>query len=578
MVQIDYSRDSLLTRFALETLKDRYLLPGETPQDGFARAASAYADDEDHAQRLYDYASNLWFMFSTPILSNGGTERGLGISCYLNHIDDSRNGIIEHWKENTFLASLGGGVGACWGDIRSDGTGTSSGSVSTGSIPFLKTVDSQFLAVAQGKTRRGSYAAYQNIDHPEIEEFITIRKTTGGDSNRKCPNIHNAVNITDEFMESVIAGRDWNLIDPHSKKVTKTLKARDLFRLILETRISKGEPYIHFIDTANKHLPESLKVLGLRINTSNLCQEVELPTSKDRTAVCCLSSVNLEKYDEWKDHLTFISDLIKMLDNVIENFIQTAPPELWRAVASAKGERSLGLGAMGFHSYLQKLNIPFEGPLASGINRKIFSQLKAQATEASKELYNKKGPAGDLRNERNAHLMAIAPNASSSIICGEASPSIEPFRANAYTHKTLSGSFYIKNKYLQQRLEELGKNTDETWTSIIGNGGSVTHLEFLSDWDKEVFKTAIEIDQHWIIQHAADRQEYICQGQSINLFFLANTNVQYLYDVHIAAYKKGIKGLYYLKSESIQRPDLISQQIERITRKETEEDCFSCQG
>lgn len=882
MVQIDYLRDALLTPFGIETLKDRYLLPEEkSPQDAFARAASAFADNEAHAQRLYDYASKLWFMFSTPILSNGGTTRGLPISCFLSQVGDERLAITEHWTENMFLASSGGGIGCVdketefltengwktidsykdgdtvcvvdpktreasfefpekylegpsgnlyklsnshnsivvsnnhrnyvstgsnnynfvktdeliqrgiskfrfsskfktnqkgisftddeirfmvalaadgterrtqdyikfafrrfrkiermreilerldidykcvvdkegtyefhihnyglkklplnftnfgqasnsqlkviadelgywdgsfdlrthnvsfsttkqdeadfvqyvlsvvydgksslgfkrkgeivarrtssistvfnnieefetvdgkqycfttstgmwlarrggfifltgnsdWSLLRSNGTSTSKGSKSNGIIPFLKTVDAEIGAVSQGGTRRGSYVAYLNISHPEIEEHINIRKANGGDINRKCLGVgfHNAVNIPDSFMEAAKDNRDWNLVDPHTGKITKTVKARKLWEQLLETRVATGEPYFHFIDESNRNLPEYLKELDLYINGSNLCCEIYLPTSPERTAVCCLSSVNLETYDDWKDDPLFIEDIIRMLDNVLDVFIKDAPKELWRAVASAKGERSLGLGAMGFHSYLQGKNIPFEGPLAAGINMKMFSHMEEKAKWATRTLYKERGPGNDMGDScarRNSHLIAIAPNASSSIVCGNASPSIEPYRANAFTQKTLSGSSLLKNKYLGEKLEEYGKNDEETWRSIMVNHGSVQHLDFLNDWDKDVFKTAIEIDQHWIIQHAADRQPYICQGQSVNLFFPANSHKKYIHDVHLAAWEKKLKGLYYLRSESAQRSEVVSKQIERIRRPEAEE-CFSCQG
>lgn len=579
MVKIDYSRDSLLTDFGKETLKDRYLMPGEaSPQDAFARAAVAFSDDEDHAQRMYDYASKLWFMFSTPILSNGGTKRGLGISCYLSAIGDSRREIAEHWTENMFLASMGGGIGSYAGQLRGNGTGTSSGSQSGGSIPFLKVVDSEILAVSQGKTRRGSFAFYQDINHPDIEESITIRKPTGGDPNRKCLNIHHGMNITHEFMEAVKYGKPWDLIDPHSKEIKKTINARRLWELLLETRMQTGEPYLHFIDTTNEALPETQKQLGLKVVNSNLCSEVTLVANEDRTAVCCLSSVNLETYEEWKDDPKFIDDLVRFLDNVLTSFIKEAPPELKKAVYSAIQERSIGIGAMGFHSFLQKNMIPFAGPLAIGLNDKIFETIKNRAILATENLAVERGSPPDAlwRKIRNLHLLAIAPNASSSIICGETSPSIEPLRANAFTQKTLSGSFLVKNKFLEKLLKEKGRNTQDIWTSIIVNKGSVQHLDFLDDWEKDVFKTAGEIDQHWIIELAARRQKYICQSQSVNLFFSPDVDVKYIHDVHFSAWEKGLKSLYYLRSESVRKPR-VSEKIERVVRQDAE-DCFSCQG
>jgi ribonucleoside-diphosphate reductase alpha chain len=583
-IEIDYSRDSLITPFGLATLKDRYLIPRETsPQEAFARAATAYADDLEHAQRLYDYASKLWFMFSTPVLSNGGTEKGLGVSCYLNYVPDSRKGLTEHYTENAFLSSLGGGIGGYWGHVRSDGSSTSKGSVSSGSIPFIKVVDSEIMAFHQGGSRRGSYVICQDIGHSESEECINIRKPTGGDINRKALNLHNAINLPDAFMEAVDKGKQWDLRDPHSGNVTKTVSAREMWQLILETRVSTGEPYMLWVDTVNRFSSLSHQELNLKIYQSNLCHEIVQPTNDERTAVCCLSSVNLELYDEWKYNELFIEDLIRMLDNVISDFVSKAPPELNKAAFSASMERSLGLGAMGFHFYLQKNNIPFESPIAKGINLKQFELVKTRALAASEKLAEEKGAAPDItaagveKPRRNVYLIAIAPNASSSIICGETSPSIEPCRANAFTHKTMSGSFLVKNKFLEQRLEQYSRNDEDTWKSIITNAGSVQHLDFLTDWEKDVFKTALEIDQHWIIQHAADRQPFICQSQSLNLFFPANTNIKYLHSVHMMAWKSGVKSLYYCRSESISRPDLISKQIERVQRNDYEE-CISCSG
>lgn len=581
-MNIDYSRDSLLTSFAKETLKDRYMIPGEgSPQDAFARAAKAYADNEQHAQRLYDYCSNLWFMFSTPILSNGGTERGLPISCYLQSVDDSRKGILDHYTESGWLSSMGGGLGAYWGNIRSSGSKTSKGSMSFGVVPFQKILDALVMAFAQGGTRRASYSYYMPIDHSEVEESISARKPTGGDANRKLLNLHNAVCLTDDFMDAVKAGADWDLKDPHSKKVTKTVKARDLWQLILETRMATGEPYIFFTDTVNKLRPEAYKQLGLWVSASNLCSEITLSTSAERTAVCCLSSVNLEKFDEWKDHPTFIEDLVRMLDNVITSFATKAPTELWRAVYSAIRERSVGLGAMGFHSYLQNNNIPFEGPLAVGQNLKMFSHINAQAMAATRLLAKERGPAPDSTLEdpvRNIHVMAVAPNASTGILCNT-SPSIEPLVANAFTQKTLSGSFLVKSAALERLLESKGLNTDETWQSIIVNDGSVQHLDFLDSWEKDVFKTAFELDQHWIVQHASDRTKYICQAQSTNLFFPPDVNLSYLNSVHMKAWEVGCKTLYYLRSKALRNADKVSERIERIVRKEQEEEtCFSCQG
>lgn len=578
-MKIDYSRDQLLTEFGRATLLDRYLLPGEdSPQDAFARAAKAFATNEAHAQRIYDYASKLWFMFSTPILSNGGTKRGLPISCYLNHVDDSRTGLLSHYTENGWLASMGGGIGGNWSSVRSDGSRTSSGGRSTGIIPFMHVVDSQMLAFSQGLTRRGSYAAYLEISHPEIEEFINMRKPSGGDVHRKCLNLHHGVNITNHFMLHVRHGLEWKLIDPHAREVIKTVDARTLWQTLLETRIATGEPYIHWVDTSNNAMPKSQKALGLKVTQSNLCSEIVLPTDNDRTAVCCLSSVNLEKYDEWKSDDRFISDIIEFLDNVITYFCDTAPDTLFRAVHSARSERSLGLGAMGFHSYLQKVGLPFEGPIAVGINKQMFAHIKGQAVEATKRLAVERGAPSDSDGSvRNLHLMAIAPNASSSIICGTTSPSIEPFRANAFTHKTMSGSFLVKNKYLEARLEVYGRNNDETWKSIVTNKGSVQHLDFMLPEDKKIFRTAIEIDQRWIVKHAADRQPYICQAQSVNLFFPADVDVKYLNEVHFQAWESDLKTLYYLRSETIQRAEVVDKKVE-LKKREDADECWSCQG
>ncbi len=583
---IDYNRDELLTDFGKTTLKDRYLLPQEeSPQDGFMRAAKAFSDNDEMADRVYNYASKLWFMFSTPILSNGGTKRGMPISCFLNYVGDSREGLTGHYTENAWLASVGGGIGGYWGDVRSDGTATSGGSQSSGSIPFLHVVDSEVLAFSQGKTRRGSYAAYMDISHPEIIEFMEMRKPSGGDVHRKCLNLHHGVNLSNEFMQLIdhcvkepTYDDSWNLIDPHTKKVVRTVSARDLWQKILETRVATGEPYVSFIDTVNESLPEPQKKLGLRVNHSNLCTEITLPTNENRTAVCCLSSVNLEKYDEWKNDTLFVPDLIRFLDNVLQHFIDNAPDELFRARFSAASERSLGLGAMGFHAYLQSKGIPFESALAKSLNLKIFKKMKEQAVEESKRLAIKRGEAPDMENTgmRNAHLLAIAPNASSSIICGTTSPSIEPYRANAYVQKTMSGSFLVKNKYLEKLLEKKEINNDKTWTSILANRGSVLHIKELSDYEKDTFKTAIEINQQWVIEHAADRQQYICQGQSVNVFVPADVNIKELHDIHMLAWKKKLKTLYYCRSEAIKRAELVSKKIERTIIPEA--DCLACEG
>ena len=531
-IKIDYEADEYLDSFALSTLKDRYLWENEThAQEAFARASifgSTYKGhtDYDLAQRLYTYASRFWFMFSTPILSNGGTSRGLPISCFLNFVPDSRNGLSSHYDENIWLASGGGGIGGCWSNVRSNGVDTANGSKSTGSIPFMHVVDSQMLAFNQGVTRRGSYAAYTDVSHPEVEEFINMRKTTGGDLNRKCLNLHNAINISNEFLEAVKLDKEWRLIDPKTNTAVKTISARDLWFQIIQTRMETGEPYLVNLDICNEALPEEQKKLGLEIKQSNLCSEITLPTNEERTAVCCLSSVNLEHFDEWSKEDNFISDLITMLDNVLQNFIDGVKDQggYSKAAYSAMRERSVGLGAMGFHSYLQKNNIAFESMWASSFNNKAFSFIKDRASAATRQLAEDRGECPDMKGsgKRNSHLLAVAPNASSSIICGGTSPSIEPNRANVYTHKTLTGSFKVRNKYLDDPLFELvptKKKREEIWKDITAHEGSVQHLDILSDSQKEIFKTAPEINQIWIIEHASLRQKYICQSQSVNLFF-----------------------------------------------------------
>ena len=588
-VKIDFSKDKLLDDFALATLKDRYMVGDETsPQEAFARAAMAFADDEDHAQRLYDYVSKLWFMFATPVLSNGGTRRGLPISCFLNYVDDSREGITDHFVENAFLSSFGGGIGGTWSDVRSMGSKTSKGSESTGVIPFVKVVDSEMLAFSQGVTRRGSYAGYLHMSHPEIEEFLDVRKPTGGDVNRKCTNLHHAVVVPDTFMELIHRASkeqdfsdDWDLIDPHSGEVRKTVSARALWVKILQNRIETGEPYLMFEDAVQNALPDFQKRKGLKVHHSNLCSEITLATDEERTAVCCLSSVNLEYYDDWKDVPSFIPDLVRMLDNVLTYFIDNAPSQLEKAKFSAFRERSIGLGAMGFHAYLQKNNIPFESGLAGGTNLEMFNYIKSHADTTTRKLAQERGacPDDDSASVRNAHLLAIAPNASSSIICGNTSPSIEPYRANAYTQKTKSGSNLVKNKYLDAIIKEKvsEQEYDNVWKSIVANRGSVQHLDIIDDWTKDVFKTAVEINQSWIIEHASQRQPFICQSQSVNLFFPPDVNKADLHNVHMLAWAKNLKTLYYLRSEAISRADNVTSQAKREIIFE-QSDCLSCEG
>ena len=589
-IEIDLRRDRYLSEFSIKTLQDRYLVNGETsPQQAFARAAKAFADDEAHAQRLYDYASKLWFMFSTPILSNGGTSRGLPISCFLNYVDDSRTGITSHYTENAFLSSVGGGVGGYWGDVRSVGSKTSAGSESTGVIPFMKVVDAEMLAFSQGVTRRGSYAAYLPMNHPEIEEFLDVRKPTGGDINRKSTNLHHGVVIPDSFMELIEEATkqegfddSWDLVDPNSGHVTKTVSAKTLWVKLIQNRVETGEPYIMFGDTVQEALPDCQKDLGLQVHQSNLCSEITLATNKDRTAVCCLSSVNLEEYDSWSSDPHFIPDLVRMLDNVLTYFIAHAPNELEKARFSAEKERSIGLGAMGFHAYLQRHNIPFESAMAKGRNMGMFWHIKSGAEVASENLALERGEAPDAQGTgmRNCHLLAIAPNASSSIICGNTSPSIEPYRANAYAQKTKSGTSLQKNEYLEDLLRELGMDNEEVWKSIVTNGGSVAHLEFLDDWTKDVFKTAVEIDQRWVIDMAADRQKHICQSQSLNVFFPADVSKMELHAVHMSAWKKKVKTLYYLRSEAYKRTEKVSDEAlrQRIFDSMDENECLACEG
>jgi len=586
-VKIDYSRDQLLTEFSIKTLQDRYLVGDEkSPQEAFARAAEAFADNSDHAQRIYEYASNLWFMFATPVLSNGGTARGLPISCFLNYVEDSREGITGHYTENAFLSSFGGGIGGSWSDVRSSGTRTSKGSESTGVIPFVKVVDSEMLAFSQGVTRRGSYAAYLHVNHPEIEEFLDGRKPTGGDTNRRFLNLHHGIVVSDRFMETIHRatreeGYDdsWELVDPHTKEIKKVVSARALWVKILQNRMETGEPYIMFEDAVNNDLPDFQQKKGLYVNHSNLCSEITLPTNEERTAVCCLSSVNLEYFDEWSNHPSFIPDLVRFLDNVLQYFIDNAPSQLEKARYSAYRERSIGLGAMGFHAYLQKNGIPFEGPIAASANHSMFKLMKEQALEETLRLAVERGacPDDDSCRVRNAHLLAIAPNASSSIICGNTSPSIEPFRANAYTQKTKSGSYLQKNKFLEALLEKYGKNDEKTWRDIVTNKGSVQHLDFLSEMEKEVFKTAVEINQAWVIEHASARQQYICQSQSLNLFFPPDVNKGELHNIHMLAWAKNLKTLYYLRSEAISRADNVSNEVKREIIFE-QQDCLSCEG
>jgi ribonucleoside-diphosphate reductase alpha chain len=570
-VKIDLTRDSLLEDYAVGMLKDFYLNDYETsPQEGYRRASIAWAKfqdnlDEDLAQRLYDYVSKKWFMFASPVLSNApnghGPGKGMPISCFLTYVPDTLEGLIDHTSELRWLSVYGGGVGGHWSDVRTVSD------VAPGPIPFLHTVDADMIAYRQGRTRKGSYAAYMDVSHPDIIEFLNMRIPTG-DVQRKALNLHNAINITDEFMEAVVKNNTFDLRDPKDGVVKETVNARKLWERILEIRFRTGEPYLNFIDTANASLPQNLKDLGLRINGSNLCNEIHLPTNAERTAVCCLSSLNLEYYDEWKD-TTIVRDLIRMLDNVLEYFVANAPDTINRAKYSAERERSIGLGAMGFHSLLQKHGVAWESDKAREINDVVFRHISAEAVKETELLAAERGayPDGPETGRRNAHLMAIAPNASSGVILST-SPSIEPSKANAYTHRTRAGSFLVKNKYLDQVLTDKGENNESIWTSIITNKGSVQHLPFLTEGEKAIFKTAQELDQSWVIQHAADRQKYICQGQSVNLFFPSGAEKSYVNKVHIKAWKEGLKGLYYLRTEAKNRAENVSEKVERVALQE----------
>jgi len=598
IIKIDRTRDSKLTDFGRATLKDRYLGHNESYQDLFARVASSYADDNLHAQRIYNYISNLWFMPATPVLSNGGTKRGLPISCFLNEASDSLSGILDLWSENVWLAAKGGGIGSYWGNLRSIGEKIGKVGKTSGIIPFIKVMDSLTMAISQGSLRRGSAACYLPIDHPEIEEFIEMRRPTGGDPNRKALNLHHGILVSDAFMRAVETDEKWALKSPADGTVQQTISARNLWIRLLTARMETGEPYIIYIDTVNRQIPQHHKLANLTVKTSNLCSEITLPTGidkdgRDRTAVCCLSSLNLEKYDEWKDDKMMINDVMRFLDNVLSDFIERAPDNFADAKYSAARERSVGLGVMGFHSYLQKNSIPLESVMSKVWNKKIFKHIQENVDQASKDLADERGPCPDAAdygfNERFSNKTAIAPTASISIICGGASPGVEPVAANSYTHKTLSGSFNVRNKYLLELLEKHGKNTEEIWSGITTNEGSVSHLDFLTDLEKDVFKTAFELDQKWIIELSADRTPFISQAQSINLFLAADVHKKELHKIHFDAWKKGLKSLYYCRSKSIQRAENVNDEKSTdilanvyrqkpIVAKDPEyEECLSCQ-
>jgi len=587
-ITVDYSRDSLFDELGLIRLKESYMTEEESsPQERFAFVSRAFGSDLEHAQRLYEYSSKHWLSYSTPILSFGRSKRGLPISCFLNYIEDSSEGLVDNLSETNWLSMLGGGVGIGFGIRSADDK-------STGVMPHLKMYDASSLAFRQGRTRRGSYAAYLDISHPDIISFLEMRKPTG-DQNMRTLNLHHGINIPDAFMEIIEKSMldsdfddSWNLIDPASKEIRETVSAKDLWQKILELRMTTGEPYLHFIDASNRALPQHLKELGLKVHQSNLCSEIILPTNEKRTAVCCLSSLNLEYYDDWKTDTLFLRDVAEMLDNVLQYFIDNAPDSIKRAKYSAIRERSIGIGALGWHAYLQRNNLPWESALSIGRNKKIFQHVRTSLDEANKELGTRRGEAPDALGTGNrfSHLMAIAPNASSSILMGNTSPSIEPYRANAYRQDTLSGSHFNRNRYLDKIVKELKPNEyDEVWSSIIANDGSVQHLAWLDDWTKEVFKTSMEIDQRWVVQHAADRQEFIDQAQSLNVFFRPDSHIKYIHAVHFQAWKQGLKTMYYCRSDKIAKADKISKKIEREVIKEinlhdlTEGgECLACEG
>ena len=592
-IAVDYTRDGLFDVLGNIRLKESYMTDEEkSPQERFAFVSKSFASNPEHAQRLYEYSSKHWLSYSTPILSFGRSKRGMPISCFLNYIEDTSEGLVDNLSETNWLSMLGGGVGIGFGIRSADDK-------STGVMPHLKMYDASSLAYRQGRTRRGSYAAYLSIDHPDIINFLEMRKPTG-DQNLRTLNLHHGINIPDQFMEIIEKSMldsevddSWELKDPHSGEIREVVSARELWQKIIELRMQTGEPYLHFIDESNRKMPQWLKDKGLTINQSNLCSEIILPTDVKRTAVCCLSSLNLEYYDEWKTESLFLRDVAEMLDNVLQYFIDNAPKTIKRAIYSAKQERSIGVGALGWHAYLQKNNLPWESPMAIGRNKQIFKHIRETLDAANKQLGLERGEAPDAvgTGNRFSHLMAIAPNASSSILMGNTSPSIEPYRANAYRQDTLSGAHLNKNKYLNDLILKEAINNkegwaDDIWSSIIANDGSVQHLDWLGDWEKDVFKTSMEIDQRWLIQHAADRQEYIDQSQSLNLFFRPDTNIKYLHAVHFMAWKAKLKTLYYCRSEKIGKADKVAKRIEREVIKEidltalaTEDNaCIACEG
>ena len=588
-IKIDLTRDALFDSLGLQRLKESYMKDDEvSPQERFAFVSEAFSSNPEHAQRLYEYSSKHWLSYSTPILSFGRSKRGLPISCFLNYMDDSAEGLVANLSETNWLSMLGGGVGVHLGIRNSDDK-------STGVMPHLKMYDASSLAYRQGRTRRGSYAAFLDVSHPDIIQFLEMRKPTG-DQNMRTLNLNHGVNISDKFMQIIErcmkdpeANDDWELVNPANGEVAEVVSAKYLWQKMLELRMTTGEPYFIFIDTANRDMPEWLQAQDLKINGSNLCTEIFLPTSADRTAVCCLSSLNLEYYDDWRGVDLFIPDVMEMLDNVLNYFLDNAPHHIRRAVYSASRERSVGLGTLGFHAYLQKNGMAIDGVMSKLTNRDIFKYIKKECERADNNLVVKRGACPDAAEfgieRRFSHHMAIAPNASSSLIMGNTSPSIEPYRANVFRQDTLSGAHVYRNRFLVKRLAELGLNDDDTWASIIAHDGSVQHLDIPEDV-KEVFKTAMEIDQRWLVELAADRQEFIDQGQSVNLFFQPNTTIAYLHAVHFMAWKQGLKSLYYLRSDKVRKADKVGAQVKRQRIEETidmtaianGETCLACEG
>ena len=606
-IVIDYSRDTNIPEqgIAMLTGKGFYKKEWEeSPQQTFARAATCYSfGDYDFAQRIYDYTSKGYFTFASPVQSNAveinwptfSEEQfeeagdwleenvepdGQPISCFLSMIADSKKGLTVASAEAKDLSMMGGGVGIYAANRSPD-------EKSTGVMAHARDYDSMTLAYRQTATRRGSMAMYLDIDHPEIMSFLQMRNPIGGDSNKKCFNLNHGVNITDKFMKAVIAGEAYELVDPKHGPTGRLVNAREVWKEILELRKETGEPYLLFKDTVNRKIPSWVTKPTYKVSQSNLCSEITLMTSFKRTAVCCLSSLNLEKYEEWKD-TNIVADLVRLLDNVLEYFIRLAPKELHRAIYSASKERALGIGTLGWHSYLQSKMIPFEsGGFDSAIHHthRLYGDIKNKAVEESRRLAVLRGEAPDCQGSgmRNSHLFAIAPNASSSSLVG-ASPSIEPWAGVAFNAEGRAGSFLIKNKYLKDVLVKYGKDTPEVWSSIVTNEGSVQHLEFLSDLEKAVFKTAYEINPMWVVEQAAARQGYICQSQSVNLFVPADITAQEISDIHVAAWAKGLKSLYYCRSKSATKANVgtgTDRPLNAVavrTKIEYDGGCLACEG